>query len=75
MLKDHGYNFEVTPHIKNVPSKPSPIKQMGRFRHEAVAFDEKSGAVYQTEDRKDGMIYRYLPNNKTRLLKAGSFKH
>ena len=74
LLKDHGYNFEVTPHIKNVPSKPSPIKQMGRFRHEAVAFDEKSGTVYQTEDRKDGMIYRYLPDNKTRLLKGGKLQ-
>ena len=47
---------------------------MDRFRHEAVAFDKKSGAVYQTEDRKDGMIYRYLPNNKTRLLQGGKLQ-
>ena len=71
LLKDHGYNFEVSPNLKRITTTPNPIKQMGRFRHEAVAFDKKSGAVYQTEDRKDGMIYRYLPNNTTKLLKGG----
>lgn len=74
LLKDHGYNFEVTPYVKRTLSKPIPIKQMGRFRHEAVAFDKKSGAVYQTEDRKDGMIYRYLPKQKTKLLKGGKLQ-
>ena len=74
LLKDHGYNFEVTPNIKRTLSEPYPIKQMGRFRHEAVAFDKKTGAVYQTEDRKDGMIYRYLPNQKTKLLKGGKLQ-
>ena len=71
LLKDHGYNFEVTPSLKRKISNAIPIKQMGRFRHEAVAFDQKSGAVYQTEDRKDGMIYRYLPNQKMNLLEGG----
>ncbi len=72
LLKDHGYNFEVDPAIKE--NIPTPLKAMGRFRHEAVAFDPKSGSVYQTEDRHDGMIYRFLPNNKKNLKKGGKLQ-
>ena len=72
LLKDHGYNFEVSPNIKT--NSPIPLKTMGRFRHEAVAFDLKSGAVYQTEDQRDGMIYRFLPTNKTNLIKGGKLQ-
>jgi len=32
---------------------PVPLKAMGRFNHEAIAVDPKSGAVYLTEDRGD----------------------
>ena len=75
LLKDHGYNFEVTPHLKRILSAPNPIKAMGRFRHEAVAFHYgEAGSVYQTEDRSDGLIYRFLPNNKTKLLKGGKLQ-
>jgi len=74
LLKDHGYNFEVIPSSKQNLSKPVPLKAMGRFRHEAVAFDPKSGAVYQTEDRSDGLIYRFLPKNKTQLINGGKLQ-
>ena len=74
LLKDHGYNFEVIPTSKQNLSKPVPLKAMGRFRHEAVAFDPKSGAVYQTEDRSDGLIYRFLPKNKTQLINGGKLQ-
>jgi secreted PhoX family phosphatase len=39
-----------------------PIVAMGRFRHEAVIVDARTGNVYLTEDREDGLIYRYRPD-------------
>jgi secreted PhoX family phosphatase len=34
---------------------------MGRFNHEAVCIDPSTGIVYLTEDRDDGLLYRYIP--------------
>jgi len=69
--RDHGYNFEVpaTPEPKIAP--PLPLRAMGRFNHEAVAVDPATGIVYQTEDRHDGLIYRFLPEQPERLAKGG----
>ena len=58
---DHGYNFEV-PALASGPVTPIPLKAMGRFYHEAVAVDARTGIVYQTEDRGDGLVYRFLPH-------------
>lgn len=60
--KAHGYNFEVpaTADINLVDAVP--LVDMGRFRHEAVAVDPVSGAIYETEDINDGAFYRFLPN-------------
>jgi len=44
---------------------------MGRFVHEAVAVDPRTGIVYQTEDREDGLIYRYLPTKRGDLHAGG----
>ena len=44
---------------------------MGRFRHEAIAVDPRSGAVYQTEDRGDGLFFRFLPHEPGKLAKGG----
>lgn len=55
----HGYNFEVSPVGRIV--KPVPLVAMGRFRHEAIAADPRSGYIYQTEDRQDGCFYRFRP--------------
>jgi hypothetical protein len=49
--KDHGYCFEVPARAEIGLADPAPIKAMGRFNHEAIAVDPKSGAVYETEDR------------------------
>ena len=62
--KNHGYNFEVPASATPLLTKPQPIKEMGRFNHEAVCVDPSTHIVYQTEDRGDGLIYRYLPNTK-----------
>ncbi len=69
--KDHGYNFEVPARADVSVARPIALKEMGRFNHEAVAVDPQSGAVYETEDRDDGLIYRYLPNQPGDLAKGG----
>lgn len=36
---------------------------MGAFAHEAVAVDDVMQALYLTEDRPDGKLYRFTPDN------------
>ena len=74
LTKNHGYNFEVVPSIFPKLNKARPLKEMGRFRHEGVAFDPKSGYVYQTEDRSNGLLYRFNPNVKNKLLSGGKLE-
>jgi len=69
--KDHGYNFEVPATAEPAIADPIPLKDMGRFNHEAIAVDENSGIVYQTEDRNDGALYRFIPNTAGKLVKGG----
>ena len=52
----------------------SRSQAMGRFNHEAVAIDLASGCVYQTEDREDGLLYRYVPTDRTRLAAGGKLQ-
>ena len=67
---DHGYNFEV-PVLARGPVTPIPLKAMGRFNHEAVAVDARAGIVYQTEDRDDGLVYRFIPHRPGNLSEGG----
>ena len=69
--KDHGYNFEVPVTISPQTAEPLPLTEMGRFRHEAIAVEPKSGIIYQTEDRHDGLIYRFLPREPGNLKSGG----
>lgn len=71
---DHGYNFEVPASETPALVKPMPLKDMGRFNHEAVAVDPVSGVVYQTEDRDDGLITRFLPNEAENLSAGGKLQ-
>jgi secreted PhoX family phosphatase len=68
--QSHGWVFEVPSAHKGLVT-PVPLKDMGRYRHEAVAVDPKSGIVYLTEDRDDGLFFRFLPNQKGELAKGG----
>lgn len=61
----HGYVFEVDALAEGL-AEPIPIRAMGRFRHEAVAVDPVTGYAYLTEDRDDGLLYRYRPAALTR---------
>lgn len=56
----HGYVFEVDSRAEGLVN-PVPLKAMGRFRHEAVAVDPATGFAYLTEDRDDGLLYRFRP--------------
>ena len=69
--KEHGYNFEVPASATGLV-EPVPLKAMGRFRHEAIAVDPASGAVYQTEDKNEiSLFYRFLPTVPGELARGG----
>jgi secreted PhoX family phosphatase len=68
--KEHGWVFEV-PASATGPVDPVPLKAMGRFNHEAACVDPATGAVYQTEDRNEGLFYRFLPNQPGNLAAGG----
>ena len=67
----HGYVFEVDANAEHLV-EPTPIRAMGRFYHEAVAVDPATGFVYLTEDRDDGLLYRYRPEVVTGGLESPS---
>jgi uncharacterized protein len=69
--KPHGYCFEVASRADGATADPIPLKAMGRFVHEAIAIDPKTGVVYLTEDRGTAGFYRFLPKNKTKLAEGG----
>jgi secreted PhoX family phosphatase len=65
----HGYVFEVPSHGL---SDAIPIREMGRFSHEAVAVDLKSGYIYETEDAGSSSgFYRFVPKRKKELTAGG----
>jgi secreted PhoX family phosphatase len=68
--QSHGWVFEVPSTHKGLIA-PQPIKEMGRYRHEAAAVDPKTGIVYLTEDRDDGLLYRFLPARPGELARGG----
>ncbi len=68
--KPHGYCFEVFASA-NTNAPAQPLKAMGRFEHEAVAVDPKSGVMYLTEDYKTCGFYRFLPKRNKHLAEGG----
>ena len=67
----HGWIFEV-PADGN--GSPAPLKDMGRFVHEAVAVDPATSIVYETEDRSTSGLYRFLPKTKGKLIDGGTLQ-
>ena len=53
---------------------PIPLKAMGRFNHEAACVNPATGIVYQTEDRGDGVLYRFIPDAPGRLAAGGKLQ-
>ncbi len=68
--KDHGWVFEI-PATARAAVDPVPLKALGRFNHEAAAIDPRTGVVYLTEDRNDGLLYRLLPAARGELARGG----
>jgi len=66
----HGYIFEVP---ADGFGDPVPIRDMGRFSHEAVAVDPANGNVYETEDSgTTSGFYRFVPNVPGELTAGGT---
>lgn len=65
----HGYIFDVP---TDGESDAKPIRDMGRFSHEAVAVDHVTGYVYETEDAGGSSgFYRFVPNRRNHLSEGG----
>ncbi|MGH3490644.1 MAG: alkaline phosphatase PhoX [Actinopolymorphaceae bacterium] len=67
----HGYVFEVPYDGKG---DPEALKGMGRYSHEAVALDPRTGIVYLTEDATPAGLYRYLPEKRGHLAAGGKLQ-
>jgi uncharacterized protein len=73
--KRHGYLFEVP--LDRGPNELEPgvpLKEAGRFSHEAAATDQRTGIVYETEDPGSGRgagFYRYIPKHRKDLAAGG----
>lgn len=70
VTKPHGYVFEVPAREMGLV-QPVPLKAMGRFDHEAVCIDPRTGIVYLTEDKVDGLFYRFIPTTPGKLAEGG----
>ena len=68
--QDHGYAFEVPASAQGLV-EPTPLRNMGRFKREAVAVDPQTGIVYQTEDDRPSLITRFLPDHPGELWRSG----
>lgn len=77
--KAHGYVYEVDPADPEGELTRMPIKEMGIFPHEAIAYDTDTGIVYLTEDGETevdlsdpandvggSFLYRFIPTNMER---------
>ena len=68
--KAHGWVFEVPANATGLVD-PVPLKAMGRFDHEAVCIDPRTGVAYLTEDQGDGLFYRFIPTVPGQLARGG----
>ena len=65
----HGYVFDVP---SDGFSDATPIRDMGRFSHEALAVDPITGYIYETEDAGSSSgLYRYVTNKKHKPAEGG----
>lgn len=69
--RDHGYVFEVPATAEPALADPVPLAGLGRFNHEAAAVDPRTGIVYETEDRSNGLFYRFVPDHPGELARGG----
>ena len=48
----HGYVFDVDPHDQEANRDPKPIKALGRFAHESVTVDPRTGVRLRDRGRE-----------------------
>jgi len=70
--KPHGWVFEVSGGSASAP--PKPLVDLGRFVHEAVAIDPRTGIVYLTEDSNPSGFYRMIPHKPGDLARGGKLE-
>lgn len=81
--KDHGYVFEVAADATS-PVDAVPLGALGRFVHEAVAVDPRTGFLFETEDVRfdrdntealpGSGFYRFIPNQAGNLRAGGKLQ-
>jgi len=69
----HGYVFLCDASASTLQA-PHKLPALGRFPHEAAAFDEITGITYLTEDTSDSAIYRHLPDHPTKPFVGGELQ-
>ncbi len=67
----HGYVFEVP---SDGTATGQPLPGLGRFSHEAVAVDPRTGIVYLTEDATPSGLYRFVPDVRGDLAAGGTLQ-
>lgn len=70
---NHGWTFEVPANATGLV-EAKPLRAMGRFNHEAACVDPETGFVYQTEDRDDSVLYRFIPKTPGKLADGGKLQ-
>jgi uncharacterized protein len=69
--KPHGYAYDVSAKSAG-PVDAVPLKAMGRFVHEAIAVDPRTGIIYETEDRNPQCgFYRFIPERRNKPAQGG----
>ena len=72
--RPHGYAFLV-PTAADGAAPAVAIRAMGRFAHEAVAQDLRTGFIYETEDSgNDSGFYRFRPTHRLDLTQGGTLE-
>ena len=66
----HGYVFLCDPGASSVQA-PHRLSALGRFPHEAAAFDPTSGITYLSEDASQSAIYRHVPDSPEQPFVGG----
>ena len=70
LSRNHGWVFDV-PAAATGLEAAEPLTGLGRFNHEAACVDPITGVVYQTEDRDNSVLYRFLPDEPSNLRAGG----
>ena len=69
----HGFVFLCDVSASELQA-PHRLPALGRFPHEAAAFDANTGITYLTEDTSDSAIYRHVPNHTTQPFVGGELQ-